>query len=233
MKHGPLIFLGLLITMGWSWFGLIFTPYRHTVAMTPDTNQITQAVYPFQRNGLARKGAEVYRANGCYACHTQQVRSEGQGNDQQRGWGTRHTVAKDFLYEDVAMTGSQRLGPDLANVGARIPDANWHLLHLYNPKIKVPKSNMAPYPYLFEKRKAGTEASNALQIPPAFAPKDGSVIVPTPEAVALVAYLLSLNASTPVFEAPPKTNAAPSINTNAPTATLTNAPAGASNAVPQ
>jgi mono/diheme cytochrome c family protein len=43
------------------------------------------------------------------------------------------------------MLGSQRVGPDLANVGALKPDVNWHLLHLYSTRLKVSDSVMPPY----------------------------------------------------------------------------------------
>ena len=42
---------------------------------TPVLN--TSDVYPPQRTGDATLGLQVYRANGCAACHTQQVRQEG------------------------------------------------------------------------------------------------------------------------------------------------------------
>ncbi len=49
--------------------------------------------------------------------------------------------------------GSLRVGPDLADVGARLPDANWQLLHLYAPQSVVKNSAMPPFRFLFEVRK--------------------------------------------------------------------------------
>ena len=41
------------------------------------------------------RGREVYIANGCIACHTQQPSSTGAGiADAQRGWGRRSLVAE-------------------------------------------------------------------------------------------------------------------------------------------
>ena len=65
------------------------------------------------------------------------------GPDLARGWGRRRTVAEDFLFDSPVMPGSQRVGPDLANVGARLPDANWHLRHLYAPRLEVKGVNHA------------------------------------------------------------------------------------------
>ncbi len=125
------------------------------------------------------------------------------GADIARGWGKRRTVAQDFLFDYPVMPGSLRIGPDLANVGTRLPDANWHLRHLYAPELMVPKSAMPPYRYLFEKRKIEqARSSDALDLPGNLAPDPGYEIVPRREARALVAYLLSLREDTPLFEAP-------------------------------
>lgn len=149
------------------------------------------------------------------------------GADMSRGWGMRQSVAQDYLQEYPVQIGSSRFGPDLANVGARLPDAQWHLRHLYNPRTEVKGSVMPAYQYLFEKRKVGkTPSPDALKLPAEFAPEAGYEIVPKPEAHQLVAYLQSLKVSTALFEAPmtvaPQAPAA-GADTNAPAAT--NAPA--------
>jgi len=145
------------------------------------------------------------------------------GPDIARGWGKRRSVAEDFLFDQPVMLGSQRIGPDLADVGSRLPVANWHLLHLYNPQIVVSKSVMPPYRFLFEKRKIGREPSpDALKLAGNFATEPGCEIVPTDEARQLVAYLLSLRADTVIFETP-MTVATANVSTNTPAAT--NAPA--------
>ena len=144
------------------------------------------------------------------------------GPDIARGWGKRRSVAEDFLFDQPVMLGSQRIGPDLADVGSRLPVAEWHLRHLYNPKMFEKKSVMPAYRFLFEKRKIGREPSpNALQFPAEFAPEPDSEIVPTDAAKALAAYLISLRADTVIFETP--MTVAVVASTNAPAAT--NAPA--------
>lgn len=149
------------------------------------------------------------------------------GPDISRGWGIRRTVAEDFLFDYPVMLGSQRVGPDLANVGVRLSDPNWQLRHLYNPRSEVKDSTMPPYRFLFEKRRIQKGRSpEALVLPPELAPEPGYEILPKPEANALVAYLLSLRANEPIFSAPVSVAAAPSTtDTNAPAAGLsTNAP---------
>ena len=148
------------------------------------------------------------------------------GPDIARGWGKRRTVAEDLLFDYPVMLGSQRIGPDLADVGARLPDPNFHLLHLYAPRLNVKDSTMPPYRFLFEKRRIERSRSpEALALPPELAPEPGYEIVPTPRAKALVAYLLSLRSDEPLYVAP-LTVAAAAPETNAPAA------AGTTNAVP-
>ena len=109
------------------------------------------------RPGMARQGEQVYRANGCFYCHSQQVRPEGFGTDTERGWGGRpgpvQSVAEDYLYDRPAMLGTQRIGPDLANIGVRQTNEMELLKHIYDPRISMPKSVMPPYRYLFHTRK--------------------------------------------------------------------------------
>ena len=125
------------------------------------------------------------------------------GPDLARGWGKRRTVAEDFLFDPTVMPGSQRVGPDLANVGARLPDANWHLRHLYAPRLEVKGSTMPPYRFLFEKRKIGQNPSpEALALPPELGPGAGYEIVPKQAAKALAAYLINRHANAPLFNAP-------------------------------
>jgi cbb3-type cytochrome oxidase cytochrome c subunit len=154
------------------------------------------------------------------------------GPDVARGWGHGGSVAADYLLDQPIQLGAQRIGPDLANVGLRLPDRVWHFHHLYAPKTVVPKSVMPPYRFLFEKRRRGPQptpdaislsgpspkfdaggtrtnwtSSDALKGEALTAPA-AEEIVPTDEARALVAYLLSLRANVPLFERP--LSAAPS-----------------------
>jgi cytochrome c oxidase cbb3-type subunit 2 len=156
-----------------------------------------------------------------------EARVAPQGADIARGWGKRRTVAQDYLADYPVQLGSRRIGPDLANVGLRSQDADWHLRHLYAPQNEVQGSLMPPYRFLFETRKIGKEATpDALKLSGKLAPPPGYEIVPRPEATALVAYLQSLRADAPLFEAPltpppsmlATTNAS-SLSTNAPATT--------------
>jgi cytochrome c oxidase cbb3-type subunit 2 len=158
------------------------------------------------------------------------------GPDIHMGWGPRRSVAEDFLYDYPVMPGSVRMGPDLANVGVRLPDENWQLRHLYEPRSEVPKSFMPTYKFLFEKRpraKGKKPAPDALQWAESSDPEPAYDIVPGPEARALAAYMVSLRGDAPLYEASFKlvasvpvaaTNAPGGAATNATAATVTNAP---------
>ena len=228
MNYGALFFLAGFLALTSSWFGMVLTPQLQVGRQELATNTVTSALYPLRRPGLAEQGAQVYRANGCVACHSQQVRQGGTvfdvvlseagtnppaviaalkainskldaaalaalpkdalrdidnvtagaaakafkdagakaeirvrpiGPEIARGWGLRGNVAQDYLQDSPVFLGSQRLGPDLANIGSRNPDANWHLHHLYAPSSKVTGSTMPPYRFLFEKRPVGRRAS--------------------------------------------------------------------------
>ena len=156
---------------------------------------------------LAEAGAKV------------QVEIVPQGADISRGWGKRRSVAQDFAYDLPVQLGTRRAGPDLANVGLRQPDMNWHLRHLYAPKADVKDSTMPPYRFLFEERPIGKgNPADVLAMPAGTVPP-GVEIVPTDAARALAAYLVSLRADAPLYEAPFTPPAPPVPVTNAPSAT--------------
>lgn len=125
--------------------------------------------------------------------------------DIRRGWGFRRTVARDYLLDQTTMLGSQRIGPDLSNIGNRRPDSNWHLLHLFQPRKFVKNSIMPSYRYLFETRDlrgAGGDANALRHEGKLVTDVQGRQIIPKPEARDLAAYLVSLRLDQTVFEAP-------------------------------
>jgi len=203
MNTGPILFLSAFLTLAGSFWGLILVPQMQLG--TEDLRQVGPAkkLYPHGRLGLAKRGADVYRSHGCVECHTQQVRPHGYGADIARGWGNRRTVALDYLLDNPVQLGTLRLGPDLANIGVRQTDAQWHLNHLYHPKSVVPDSTMPAYKFLFMQQSInGTGSPHALVLTGDAAPEEGYEIVPTDDARALVAYLISLKSDISLFEAP-------------------------------
>ena len=77
MKNGALIFLAAFIALGGSWCGFVLAPQLQLGGMKQTTILNSSDVYPVGRTGGANLGLQAYRANGCAACHTQQVRQDG------------------------------------------------------------------------------------------------------------------------------------------------------------
>ena len=97
------------------------------------------------RNPLELAGQNVYVAEGCYGCHSQQGRPFV---DETLRYG-HYSVAGESVYDRPFQWGSKRTGPDLARVGGRYSD-EWHEIHLIDPRAVVPTSNMPGYPWLDE-----------------------------------------------------------------------------------
>jgi len=203
MNYGPLVFLGFLLTFASSWIGLTLLPQFQLRGLRTQKIEETGRDYPVAEFGSAAQGREVYRANGCIYCHSQQVRAADFGADIARGWGKRRSVSRDYLYDKPVFLGTMRTGPDLANIGLRQPSVEWHLSHLYNPQLTSKGSIMPPHPFLFELRKTGqTPSPDALRLTGEFAPPRGYEVVPKAEAKNLVAYLQSLRVDVALPEAP-------------------------------
>jgi len=152
---------------------------------------------PYTEQQLA--GRQVYIQNGCVYCHSQQIRDPAFTTDVDRGWGGRATVPGDYVYDKPHLLGTMRTGPDLINVGQRLPNAEWQLIHLYDPRSVVDWSLMPGFPFLFEEKAPNTvqPADRVVRIPGPRAPR-GVVVVAKPEAIALVDYLVSLKRQYPV-----------------------------------
>lgn len=135
---------------------------------------------------LQSAGRDVYVAEGCSYCHTQQVRPL----DQDKPFG-RPSAPGDFAYQTPELLGSERTGPDLTNIGNRQPSEVWQYIHLFDPRAVVPKSIMPNFKWLFEVVDTAPDGVTPVPLPPEFAPAHG-VVIPTHKAQALIAYLMSL-----------------------------------------
>ncbi len=92
---------------------------------------------------LRLAGRDVYVREGCYGCHSQQIRPFRSETERYGPYST----AGEAVYDRPFQFGSKRTGPDLARVGGRYSDA-WHRLHMVDPRALVPESNMPGYPWL-------------------------------------------------------------------------------------
>lgn len=164
MNFGPLLFLGVFITFLSAWIGMVFIPTASLARIKATSQEGSTLVHPSPYTGQQLLGRKVYQQNGCVYCHTQQVRGGTYNNDLERGWGSRRSHPQDYIYDYPVLLGTMRTGPDLANVGARLTNDNWHLTHLYDPQLITPGSVMAPFRYLFTVQKiSGAPRPDALK----------------------------------------------------------------------
>jgi cbb3-type cytochrome oxidase cytochrome c subunit len=119
MKGLRPLFLGVFGIFAFSWLGLAVIPNAQIGSLNPQTDEDGGDVYPSPLSGMVHRGAQVYAANGCVYCHSQQVRPEYGGADLERKWGQRRSAPRDYIFEPIVFLGKARLGPDLANVGHR------------------------------------------------------------------------------------------------------------------
>ncbi|MBX3623074.1 MAG: cbb3-type cytochrome c oxidase subunit II [Rhizobacter sp.] len=190
MKNETKLISSAMVMLALSTSALVVLPYLqvHDVAPTP-------GLKPYSSAEL--RGREVYIANGCVYCHSQQPRAKAFAPDFARGWG-RATVAGDYAYDRPHLLGTMRTGPDLMNIGVRQPSEQWHLGHLYQPRAYMPGSIMPAYPFLFEAKPRADTGDVVVKLPPGQTPF-GQVVVARPEALDLVAYLRSLDRSFPAL----------------------------------
>ena len=92
---------------------------------------------------LELAGRDIYVREGCYNCHSQQIRAL---KDEVERYG-HYSLAAESMYDRPFQWGSKRNGPDLARVGGKFSN-DWHYAHLTNPQALVPESLMPRYAFL-------------------------------------------------------------------------------------
>lgn len=103
-----------------------------------------EGVRPYTPLELA--GYNIYIREGCYNCHSQQIRPL---RDEVVRYG-HYSLAAESMYDHPFQWGSKRTGPDLARVGGKYSD-EWHTAHLVEPRDLVPESIMPSYKFLLHK----------------------------------------------------------------------------------
>ncbi|HSM02227.1 MAG TPA: cbb3-type cytochrome c oxidase subunit I [Acidimicrobiia bacterium] len=99
----------------------------------------------YEEGSVQDRGRELYVSEGCWYCHTQQVRAivtdVGLGQVSSAG---------DYAHDPPGTLGVQRVGPDLAHAGQRegTGSASFVLNHLIDPRVLRPWSVMPSYSYL-------------------------------------------------------------------------------------
>lgn len=138
-KNTLLLILGIVITV--SIGGLVQIVPLYTIDSTIEK---VDGVRPY--SPLELVGRNIYVREGCYNCHSQQIRPF---RDEVERYG-HYSLAAESMYDHPFQWGSKRTGPDLARVGGKYSNA-WHVAHLIRPQDVVPESVMPQYPFLMDK----------------------------------------------------------------------------------
>jgi cytochrome c oxidase cbb3-type subunit 2 len=138
--------LALAIIVVASIGGLIEIAPLFTIDETVETDPDMRLYTP-----LELAGRNIYIREGCYACHSQMIRTL---QDEVERYGP-YSLAVESKYDHPMLWGSKRTGPDLARVGGKYSD-QWHTAHLNNPRDVVPQSIMPAYAWL-GRNQLGTE----------------------------------------------------------------------------
>ena len=141
-RHDVLEKNSILLTVGI----LIAVAIGGLVELVPNfylksTIEEVEGMRPYTPLELAGRG--IYIREGCYLCHSQQIRTL---RDEVERYG-HYSLAAESMYDHPFQWGSKRTGPDLARVGGKYSDA-WHTDHLTDPRSVVPASIMPAYPFL-------------------------------------------------------------------------------------
>ncbi|MEI6559939.1 MAG: cytochrome-c oxidase, cbb3-type subunit II, partial [Rhodospirillaceae bacterium] len=135
-KNVVLMFILVLITV--SIGGMVQILPLFTIESTIEK---VDGMRPYSPLELA--GWNIYVREGCYLCHSQQIRPF---RDEVERYG-HYSLAAESMYDHPFQWGSKRTGPDLARVGGKYSN-EWHTAHLVNPRAVVPESVMPTYPWM-------------------------------------------------------------------------------------
>ena len=105
------------------------------------TIEKVDGVRPYSPLELA--GQNIYYREGCYNCHSQQIRPF---RDEVERYG-HYSLAAESMYDHPFQWGSKRTGPDLARVGGKYSN-DWQVAHLVEPRALVPESIMPSYGWM-------------------------------------------------------------------------------------
>ena len=132
---GLMIICSILVVMFAGLVQIVPLFFQHS------TTKPSPGVEPY--DAVRLMGRDIYIREGCVGCHSQQIRML-RAEVQRYG---PYSVAGESVFDHPFLWGSKRTGPDLARVGERYSD-DWHRIHLRNPRLVVPESNMPGYPWL-------------------------------------------------------------------------------------
>lgn len=135
-KNSILMLLGIVVAISVGGLVQVIPLFRKETVIEP-----VKGVRPY--TPLELVGYNLYLREGCYTCHSQQIRPL---RDEVERYG-HYSLAAESMYDHPFQWGSKRTGPDLARVGGKYSD-EWHVAHLVNPRDVVPESIMPSYGFM-------------------------------------------------------------------------------------
>ncbi|MEK6706615.1 MAG: cytochrome-c oxidase, cbb3-type subunit I [Bdellovibrionota bacterium] len=108
---------------------------------------VPSSMKPRPYTPLELAGRDLYVREGCYTCHSQQIRPVAA---ELLRYG-KPSAIEDAMYDHPFQWGSKRIGPDLAREGGKYPHL-WHFRHMLDPREVTPKSIMPTYQWLLTGR---------------------------------------------------------------------------------
>lgn len=118
------------------------------------------------RKSLITMGENIYRAEGCWYCHTDQTRTLVQDVvlNGSADYPAPPSSANEYVFQKVTFPGTRRIGPDLSRVGIKRPHRDWHMSHFWSPQSESRGSVMPSFGHFFDNDPRGS-AENPYGVP--------------------------------------------------------------------
>jgi len=226
MKGFTPLVLGILATLAFSWLGLAYIPDLQIGHLDPQSDEEGTDIYPMPKSGMAERGRRVYVANGCFYCHSEQLRADYAAADIDRlrdaalspppKWGDRRSAPRDYIFDRPALLGKMRMGPDLANIGKAAPAEQEAAppqpspANAAAPGASPPPTNASPLPANAAAQQDAKPAVQPSTPPPAASPAPTNASPPPANAAQQNAKPPAQPVTSPPPASPAQAAAAPS-----------------------
>ncbi len=170
MKNGAPVFLAVFVALGASWCGFVLAPERQLGGAKQTAILNSTDLYPVGRPGGANLGLQVYRANGCAACHTEQVRQSGVACNVELTSAGKNPESVSNLVSTLKLNGLAKEAADAVSdkISAAGGKAEIHIVATgpdiargWGLRQSVSEDFLYDYPVQLGSLRAGPDLSNA------------------------------------------------------------------------
>ncbi len=133
--------------------------YDPTGEKIADLNELKSHSLGFRsRKELIHHGEQIYAAEGCWYCHTDQTRTLIQDVvlNGSAAFPAPPSSANEYIYQKITFPGTRRIGPDISRTGIKRPSRDWHKGHFWSPKTASQGSIMPAFQHFFDFDPRGT-----------------------------------------------------------------------------